>query len=395
MTGGGSGGHITPILAVAHELKQLDKQIDIIYVGQTGDLLGDVPAEDKNIDQSYTVRAGKFRRYHGEGWKQLLDVVTLYKNLRDVVYALVGIWQSFRLLGKVRPDVVFIKGGFVGVPVGLAAALRRIPYVTHDSDALPGLANRIVAPWARLHAVALPKEVYNYPPNKTITVGVPIAPHFEPLTAAQVQALRHHLKLDEAGRVLLVTGGGLGAQRLNEAVTTCMSELLDRYPDLWVVHLAGRQLEAGVRQWYKQYLPAKEQRRVVVKGFITNMYQYSGAADVIVTRAGGSAMAEFSAQAKATVVVPNPLLAGGHQLKNAQVLADRKAVRLVSEATLRGDHRALMPPLTDLFDHPDKIVALGKKLATLAQPNAAHLLAVLLLEVAKGTSHALEEPASP
>jgi UDP-N-acetylglucosamine--N-acetylmuramyl-(pentapeptide) pyrophosphoryl-undecaprenol N-acetylglucosamine transferase len=385
VTGGGSGGHITPNLAVARELKQLDPAIEIIYIAQAGDSLGDVPAADKNIDRVYAVRAGKFRRYHGEGWRQLLDVETLLKNLRDVFYVLAGFWQSFWLLGKVKPDVIFVKGGFVGVPVGLAAALRRIPYITHDSDALPGLANRIIAPWAKLHTVALPKEVYDYPPKNTITVGVPIMHHFGPLTSAIIHEYRHQLKLDEAGKILLVTGGGLGAQRLNDAVETCVPELLDRYKDLWIVHIAGRLSEADVRQRYKQLLPAKDQHRVIIKGFVNNMYQYSGVADVIVTRASGTAMAEFSAQAKATVVVPNPILAGGHQLKNAKVLADRKAIRMVSEATLRDDHLALMPPLTELFDSPAKITALGKKLETLAQPHAAHMLAVLLLEVAKGT----------
>jgi UDP-N-acetylglucosamine--N-acetylmuramyl-(pentapeptide) pyrophosphoryl-undecaprenol N-acetylglucosamine transferase len=175
VTGAGSGGHITPVLAVAHELKKLSPESTLMYIGQRGDALGDVPAEDKNIDQSYTVRAGKFRRYHGEGIKQVFDVVTLYKNLRDVIFVLIGLWQSFWLLGRLHPDVIFIKGGFVGVPVGLMAALRGIPYVTHDSDAVPGLANRIIARWARLHAVGLPKEVYAYPPAKTVTVGVPSA----------------------------------------------------------------------------------------------------------------------------------------------------------------------------------------------------------------------------
>jgi UDP-N-acetylglucosamine--N-acetylmuramyl-(pentapeptide) pyrophosphoryl-undecaprenol N-acetylglucosamine transferase len=387
VTGGGSGGHITPNLAVARELKQLDPAIQVVYIAQTGDSLGDVPAADKNIDHVYTVRAGKFRRYHGEGWKQFLDVETLLKNLRDAFYVVVGLWQSFVLLGKIKPDVVFVKGGFVGVPVGLAAMLRRIPYITHDSDALPGLANRIVAPWAKLHTVAMPKEVYNYPAHNTITVGVPIMADFKVLTPAELQEYRHQLKLDEAGRVLLVTGGGLGAQRLNDAVATCLPELLIRYKDLYVVHIAGRNLEADVRQRYKQELSPADQRRVVVKGFVSNMYQYSGAADVIVTRASGTAMAEFATQAKPTIVVPNPVLAGGHQLKNAKVLADRKAVRMVSETTLKDDHRALMPALTDLFDNPVKAAALGKKLETLAQPHAAHLLAVLLLEVAQGTHH--------
>lgn len=384
VTGGGSGGHITPVLAVAHELKKLRPEVVIEYIGQTGDSLGDIPEQDKHIDRSYTVRAGKFRRYHGEGWRQLLDIVTLYKNLRDVVFVLIGIWQSFWLLGKLRPDIIFTRGSFVSVPVCIAAKLRGIPYVTHDSDAIPSLANRIIAPWARLHAVALPKELYTYPPKKTITVGVPISDKFHPLTTTEVRADREQLRLDEAGKVLLVTGGGLGSQRINMAAVACVPDLLVRYPDLWVVHIAGRLEEASVRRQYHQELPPEEQKRVLIKGFVTNMYQYSGAADVVVSRAGGNSIAEFAAQSKACVVVPAPHLSGGHQLKNAQVLADRKAVRLVNETTLQEDLHAFMPPLTDLFDHPEKRILLGKKLATLAQPNAAHLLAVLLLEVVEG-----------
>lgn len=385
MTGGGSGGHITPILAVVHELRQLSPKAEIIYVGQTGDDLLDVPAHDPNIASVVAIRAGKFRRYHGEGWKQLFDVVTLCKNLRDAVWVLIGLWQSFWLLGRLRPDVIFVKGGFVGVPVGLAAALRGIPYVTHDSDALPGLANRIIARWAKVHTVALPKEIYtNYSPEKTVTVGVPIARHFAKVSAAEAKDWRQHLGLAAADKILFVTGGGNGADRLNKAVMGCIPELLARYPGLMVAHVTGRQLESGVRQNYKQLLPQDEQKRVLVKGFVNNLYQYSGVADVIITRAGGSSTAEFAAQAKACVVVPNPQLTGGHQLKNAKVLADRKAIRLISEDTLRAEPLALMPAITDLFDHPEKARLMGQKLGELAQPNSAHLVAVVLLEVAGG-----------
>jgi UDP-N-acetylglucosamine--N-acetylmuramyl-(pentapeptide) pyrophosphoryl-undecaprenol N-acetylglucosamine transferase len=385
VTGGGSGGHITPILAVAHELRRLRPDVEIIYIGQTGDDLLDVPQQDKNISQVIDIRAGKFRRYHGQGIKQLFDVVTLYKNLRDAILVLVGLWQSFWLLGKIRPDVIFVKGGFVGVPVGLAAAMRGIPFVTHDSDALPGLANRIIARWAKVHAVALPKEIYTiYPPQKTVTVGVPISRNFGKVTHDEVKAWRRQLGLGRADKVLFVTGGGNGADRLNKAVMNCVPELLERYPKLYVVHVTGRALEDGARQCYMQFLNTDEQKRVVVKGFVTNLYQYSGTADVIVTRAGGSSTAEFAAQARACIVVPNPQLAGGHQTKNAKVLADRKAIRLVSEATLKSEPLALMPAITDLLDHPEKGRALGAKLAELAQPNSAHLLAMLLLEVTEG-----------
>jgi UDP-N-acetylglucosamine--N-acetylmuramyl-(pentapeptide) pyrophosphoryl-undecaprenol N-acetylglucosamine transferase len=356
-----------------------------VFVGQKGDALSDIPEQHASIDRVAVVRAGKFRRYHGVGIKQLFDVETLYKNLRDAIWVVVGFFQSLQLLGRERPDVVFIKGGFVGVPVGLAAALRRIPYVTHDSDALPGLANRIVARWARLHAVALPKEIYtSYPQDKVVTVGVPISKHYYKPTADEIRQWRRQLGLEQARKVLFVTGGGNGADRLNRAVINCAAELLERYPDLMIAHQTGRHLEDGVRRQYKKVLSAGDATRVVVKGFVTNMYLYSGAADVVVARAGANSLAEFAAQARACVIVPNPQLTGGHQIKNAKVLADHKAIRMVGEDTIKDDPRALMPALTDLFDHPDKIKVLGAKLSQLAQPNAAHLLAVILLEVAEG-----------
>jgi UDP-N-acetylglucosamine--N-acetylmuramyl-(pentapeptide) pyrophosphoryl-undecaprenol N-acetylglucosamine transferase len=387
ITGGGSGGHITPALAVAHELKQIRPDVHITYVGQTGDTLGDVPEHDKSIDYVVTVRAGKFRRYHGAGWRQVLDVETLLKNIRDVFWLLAGFWQSFWLLGRLKPDVIFTRGSFVSVPICLAAVPRGIPYITHDSDALPGLANRIIAPWAKVHAVALPKEVYaNYPPQKTVTVGVPISHQFHPLTKEETKQSLTQLGLDKAGKVLLVTGGGNGADRLNRAVIDCVPALFDRYPDLWIVHVTGRQLEADVRQRYKRLLSAEDQQRMVVRGFVTNLYQYSGVADVVLSRAGGTSMAEFAAQGKACVIVPNPQLTGGHQPKNAKVLADRKAIRVVNEDVLREDSHALMPALTELFDSPEKAALLAKKLAELAQPNASHLLAMIVLEVADGSA---------
>lgn len=381
MTGGGSGGHITPILAVAHELKKLDGQLEIIFVGQQGDSLGDLPAEHPSIDQVYAVRAGKLRRYHGEGLRQLLDIPTVLKNIRDVWYVLLGFFQSLRLLRRLKPSVVFVKGGFVGVPVGLAAAVLRIPYVTHDSDALPGLANRIIAPWARLHAVALPKEVYSYPPSKTIMVGVPVSHEYHPLSREDRSKIRQQLGLPEQGKVLLLTGGGLGALRVTRALDDCLPQLLDRYPDLTVVELVGRANEQHSRQRLRKLLTGEEQKRVTVKGFVSNLYHYSGIADVIITRAGGTSMAEFAAQAKACIVVPNPQLTGGHQIKNAQVLVERRAVALLPEEKLMADHGALMPVLVDLLDHAAKRELLGRELHKMAKSDAASRLAMVLLEV--------------
>src|SRR5689334_19136294 len=160
LVGGGSGGHITPLLTVGEEIKKLHSKTTLIFIGQKGEKLIDAVQKNPKIDQVHSVRAGKFRRYHGEGIKQLLDLKTMFKNVRDFFYFLAGIWQSYWLLKRLKPDGIFIKGGFVGVPVGLSAAMQKIPYITHDSDALPGLANRLISRWASAHAVGLPKDVY-------------------------------------------------------------------------------------------------------------------------------------------------------------------------------------------------------------------------------------------
>lgn len=357
----------------------------MVYVGQKGDSLADIPAGDKNIDTVKLVQAGKFRRYHGESFLQhLLDLPTIFKNIRDGLKVLVGIGQSFKLLKELKPDVVFIKGGFVGVPVGLAAAMLKIPYVTHDSDALPGLANRIIARWAAKHAVALPTEIYSYPPSKTVTVGVPISHHYLPLDRAQQAKVRKQLGLGYYNKVLLVTGGGLGAASVNQAAIDCAPELFGRYGEnLAIVFITGRGKDTAVRKQTKSELSAKQQKQIIIKDFVTNLYLYSGAADVVIARAGGNSIAELAAQHKACIVVPNPVLAGGHQLENAKVLADRKAVRLVREDALKEDSLALMPALTELLDDPAKAKILGQKLGQLAHTDAANRLAMLLLDIAQ------------
>jgi len=201
LTGGGSGGHITPLLAVAHELKQLKPDATLIFIGHRGDQLSDLPRENRDIDEVYFVKAGKFRRYSGMGLKQLLDLPTVLKNIRDGTRVIYGLAESSRLLRKIKPDIILIKGGFVGVPVGLAAAQLHIPFVTHDSDAIPGLANRIIARWASAHAVSLPKELYSYPPQKTYTVGVPVSRDFVPVNPENIRQYRDLLDLSSISKL--------------------------------------------------------------------------------------------------------------------------------------------------------------------------------------------------
>lgn len=380
LTGAGSGGHITPILAIATELKRQRTDLRLVYIGQRGDNLGDLPAEHPAIDEVFTVRAGKFRRYHGEGLKQFLDVPTTLKNIRDFFYVIVGTYQSWHLLRELRPGVIFIKGGFVGVPVGLSAAWLHIPYITHDSDASPGLANRIIARWARRHAVALPASLYTYPADKTVMTGIPLQPGFEPVHAKLKARYRKELELPAKAKVLFVIGGGLGSQNVNDAVTSAVPHLLAEFPDLYVLHSVGRNNEMAVRAQYKKELSPPQQGRVQVEGYINDVYRYSGAADVVVTRAGATNLAEFALQGKACIVVPSPFLAGGHQLKNADYLAEQQAAEVIDEVALTDDPNRLAKRISALLRDPKRQNQLEARLATFAKPEATAELAQLLLE---------------
>lgn len=380
LTGAGSGGHITPILAVAAEIKRRQPDTRLIYIGQRGDKLGDIPAAHPAIDAVYTVRAGKFRRYHGEGWKQLLDIPTFLKNARDAGYVLAGIYQSRRLLRQLQPDVIFIKGGFVGVPVGLAAAWLHIPYITHDSDSLPGLANRIISRWASKHAVALPPKIYKYPPEKTVMTGIPLQADFKPVTPELKQTYRSKLKLPAKAKVLFIIGGGLGAQRVNQAVAGAVPHLLREFTDLYVIQAAGRANETELQALYADKLSTAEQGRLQVHGFITDVYHYSGAADVIVTRAGATNLAEFALQGKACIVVPNPVLTGGHQLANARYLADQQAAVVIDETELAADPNRLARQVSGLLHDPARRRQLSVRLAKFAKPQATAELTKLILD---------------
>ncbi len=351
-----------------------------MYIGQRDDSLSDVVSSSADIDKIYTVHAGKLRRYHGEGFKQLLDLKTMALNVRDIFRTLLGCVESLVLMRKLKADALFVKGGFVGVPVGLAAAALRVPFVTHDSDAIPGLANRLISRWADVHAVALPAEVYKYPLAKTRTVGVPVHANYLATSNVAKQAFIEELGLATYEKVIFVTGGGLGAQRLNEAMIQLVPELLDMYPKLAIVQSVGRNNELKVNSAYAHKLSPDKLTRVTVKGYMPDMYRYSGAADVVITRAGATALAEFAVQGKACIVVPNPYLTAGHQLKNAEYLAEKKAVLVVNEAELTTE---LYKNIRLLLDDAGACQVLADNLSQFAVTDASKQLAMILLEQAK------------
>ena len=385
LVGGGSGGHITPVLAVASELKEIDSKIKIIYVGQKGDHLSDVAKKDTSIDKFYSVRAGKYRRYNGGKLKELLDIVTLSKNIRDAIYLLIGVLQSVVLIFRTKPDVVFSRGSFVAVPVSVAARVFKVPYVTHDSDPVPSLANRILSKGASLHLTALPEEIYPYPRENTINTGIPLNKKFVQVDKKLLNKYREELKIPANSKVLLVTGGGLGAEEINQAFSEIAGHLLSQFKNLYIYNVVGDKNLEKYREFYKD-LEAEFKNRLNIIGFTDKIYQYSGAADLIIARAGATNLAEFAVQNKACIIIPGSHLTGGHQVENAKILADQKAIRVIYGKDMKLDSGKLANNIVELLNDDKGREELQNNISKFAMPNAAERIAKELINLGKNAS---------
>ncbi len=375
VVGGGSGGHLTPLIAVADELVKQDPSAVVVFVGQKGENLKDI-VEHRSIHEHAEISAGKFRRYHGESIiRHLLDVKTIFLNVRDFFRFVRGTVEAWFLLGRQRPTAIFLKGGFVSVPVGIAARLRHIPYITHDSDAIPGLANRLTAKHAVKNTTALPAELYPYDQHKTMQVGIPVQPVFQHVSPQDMAEAKRALGVREHDEVIFCVGGGLGAQKVNQALARSAEEILHKSIRRHIFHITGKKLYEETLQEYDKFTSKENRERVHLIDFTTELYKYSAGADLVVTRAGATNVAEFAVQGKACIVIPNPVLTGGQQLHNAKVLRDNGAALILDEQNLA----VLAKTIDELLIDTSQRIELGQKLHALASRDAAKLLAELLL----------------
>lgn len=330
--------------------------------------------ENSAIDKHYSILAGKFRRYHGVGlWQHLIDIRTNIKNARDLVYFIVGIFQSLAIFIKNRPDILFVKGGFVGLPVGLAAALLKIPLITHDSDSIPGLTNRTLSKYAILQAVGMPIEFYKgvYKTNKLRYSGIPVRHDFIDNNVSKDQA-RHIYNLKPSDKVLAVVGGSLGAIRLNQFVFENIGNLKD-YKLLWIT--GSNSYEAYRRKIINQ--------NVQLFSFTNDLANIIRSADVVVSRAGATTIAELALLAKPTILVPNPILAGGHQTINAEKLAINKAAMVLSEDELQKQPFLLSETVDKLVEDQKMSKELSDNISRMAIADSSTRITNVIYEVLK------------
>jgi len=327
---------------------------------------------DSSIKQS-TIIAGKLRRYHHLTVRQqLLWPRLVLLNLRDSFLVGIGFIQSLFKLVVWRPDVVFTKGGYVCLPVGLAARLLRIPLVIHDSDAHPGLTNRILARFATSIATGAPLEYYSYPKAISKYVGIPISSAYHPVSELEQRDAKQQWGINPDRPLIVVTGGGLGAQRINDTVAETLDELLK---------IGSVILISGTGQYDElRSLMPQNNSHFQLHAFTTEMPTLLAAADVVVTRAGATTILELAALAKPTILIPNAKLTGGHQLKNAAVYTDKNAVLVVNEEAMMDHKELLVEAIKSVMSDMPKARDMAQNLSKFARPHAADDVADMIVK---------------
>ena len=395
VVGGGSGGHITPAVAVVREILELRPRTKISFWTDS--------KYYKNVTKLTTelgvsthlkvrrIPAGKFHRY--SGWK-LKDYFSHFDiTLKEIIFGnifgffsfLAGLVVSFFrfVLPKNRPDTIFLKGGYVCLPVGLIARLFKIPYIIHESDTVAGLANRLLMKKAKYVAFGMPisDEIKAEHPNY-IWTGIPVGSEFKAITPARATSLKKAFSFNPNKPLVVITGGSQGSENLNETTRLILPELL-KFTSVGLV--AGRKHYESMIDLkdYENWDRANLESNFRMWEFNTTMNELMGAADVVVSRAGATTIAELAALKKATILVPFEVLPGSHQLRNAERLSGVGATVMVKDSEMMKNPAKLLDEIKHLIRAPKFRTEMADRFHGEARADAARRLAKIIL----GESH--------
>ena len=350
IAGGGTGGHVFPGLAVADALRQL-ASVEVWFAGTPRGIEGRVvPARGYRLE--------------------MLDVEPMTgggpaRAVKGAAVAAAATARALKIVRSIAPRAVLSVGGYAAGPFSLAAAMLRIPIAVFEPNATVGLTNRLLVPLAKRAYVAWPEAAARFRNGTARLFGVPLRSGFAPKPYAPHGTAR-----------VLVMGGSQGAAPLNERVPEAIARLAETVPNLEVVHQAGRDRDAAVRDAYARHGFA----RVTVTPFLDDVAKEISLADVVLARSGAGTVAEISAVGRAAILVPFPHAAGDHQAKNAESLArSGGAIALRQEAA---DSTRIAMELGVLFADDAARTKMADAARTHGRPTAAHDVARDLLELA-------------
>jgi len=325
MTGGGSAGHVTPNLALVPKLKLLGYEIQ--YIGTKEGIERKI-IEDENI-KYYPISSGKLRRY--------FDV----KNFSDPLKVIKGIFEAKKIMKIEKPDIVFSKGGFVSVPVVLAAYFSKIPVIAHECDITPGLANKLAAPYCTKVCVTFPEALNEIKGGKGVVTGNPI--RAELFLGSKIKA-KEICGFKNEKPILLVIGGSLGSKVINDAIRAKLEKLMVKYN---IIHICG-----------KENIDKSLQNKIGYKQFeyvVEELPHLLAATDLVVSRAGANAIFELLALRKPNLLIPlSASVSRGDQILNARSFEKSGYSMVVQEEELSPEY--LQMKINELYNDSEKYI---------------------------------------
>ncbi len=335
MTGGGTGGHVNPALAIAEIIKANDPSAEIAFVGT-----------DKGLENVLVPRAG-YKLYHIDiqGIKRSLSL----SNFKTAYLVLTSPHEAKKIIKEYRPDIVIGTGGYVCWPLLRAASSMNIPTVIHESNAIPGIAvkqlkNKVDVILTNFKSTASQLNCK----AKVMHVGNPISVDFGRYTKKEARALAGIP--DEIKTVVLSLGGSLGAHRINEVMLKTMLELTSKREGVMHFHASGKRDYGYATKTFAEF-GLEGKGSVVLSEYIYNMPVMMAAADIIVCRGGAMTISEVAAMKKAAIIIPSPNVTDDHQYKNAKQLADKDAAIVIRESELTAE--GIINTIEQLIDSPD------------------------------------------
>ncbi len=370
LTGGGTGGHFYPLIAVAEALREKVKEEKLLEPELY--FFGPAVLDERALfEQGITfvkTPAGKVRRYFS-----LRNFTDFFKTLAGILITLIRLYQLY-------PDVIFSKGGYGAAPTLFAARLLKIPVVAHESDSVAGKGTLYAAPFARSIAISFDETYETIPEryrSRVAMIGNPIRRDIEhPATAGA----HEFLDLEKSVPVLLVLGGSLGAEALNDAVLAALPDLVQRYQ---IIHQTGERQYTVVSETAAVVLEKNERRyRYKVFPYLSTLAlkMAAGAADLVITRAGAGAIAEISSWGVASIVVPIPEEVSRDQRSNAFAYARRGAATVIEQANLKPN--ILVAEVDRLFTNPKARNDMAEAAKKFSKPGAARKIADELVAIA-------------
>lgn len=367
VSGGGTGGHIYPALAVATLLAK-EYEANILYLGSNDGLENEIiPAAGFRFE---TIKAGKLHRY------------VSWQTLTGVARVPVGMAQAVSIVRKFRPAVAFTSGGYVAVPAGLAARLNGVPLLMHQQDVPPNLSNKLLAPLASRISVAFADSLRYFPRRKTLQLGNPVRQEILDARAITPQQARRQLGFMAEIPLVLVTGGSQGARHLNQVTDQALPQLLQHCQ---VLQISGKQLYEETRVLAEESMQGLDenvkQRYRLVPYLNEEMPAALQAAALVVCRSGAATLSELAALSKPSILVPLPPAIGSSpQEANAAMFERQQAALVIRDMDVKPD--LLVDRVISVLSSDTQQEAMAEAARTFAMPEATRAIAATILKMA-------------